>query len=84
MGNVGAGDKDFLIDVFCQDPSGVEEGPTSQTFNGLKATFPLSYWRQIASFPASKLVRCFWVTAVGPRPFASDKAEVSAASLINH
>lgn len=26
MGNVAAGGKDFLIDVFCQEPSEVEEG----------------------------------------------------------
>lgn len=37
MGNVGSGDEEFLIDVFCQRLFEVEEGPTSQTLNGLKA-----------------------------------------------
>lgn len=82
MGNVGARGKDFLIDVFCQEPSEVEEGLTSQTLNGLKAT--TSHWRQIASFPALKSVRCFWATSVGPWSFPSDVVEVNAASLINH
>lgn len=84
MGNVRAGDQDFLIDVFCQEPFEVEKGPTSQTLSGLMATFPRSYWRQIASFPASKPVSCFWETTVGPWSFPSDVVEVNAASLINH
>lgn len=84
MGDVGTGGQEVLIDVFCQEPFEVGEGPTSQTLNGLKATFPTSRWRQIASLPVLKLVSCFWTTAVGPGSFPSDVVEVNATSLINH
>lgn len=42
MGSKGAGDEEFLIDVSDEEPFEVEEGPASQTLNGLKATFPTS------------------------------------------
>lgn len=42
MGSEGAGDEGFLIDVLYEEPFEVEEGLTSQTLNGLKATFPTS------------------------------------------
>lgn len=84
MGNVGVGVEEFLIDVFCQGLFEAGERPTSQTLNGLKATFPTSCWRQIASFPVLKPVSCFWASAVGPWSFPSDVVEVNAAGLIKH
>lgn len=69
MGNAGAGDEDFLIDVFCQELFEVEERLTSQISNKLKATFPTSCRRQIASFPALEAVSCFWENAVSPWSF---------------
>lgn len=70
MGSEGAGDGEFLLDVFYEEPFEVEEGPTSQTLNGLKPTFPTSCWRQIASFPVLKPVSCFWAAAVDPGSFS--------------